>query len=304
VAQNWAYAGCEVWTGYGTLPTSLTLGKPNGTQLGDLLVLVSLYGFALTATLPSGFAHVTGSPQTFSTNNRMLFAWKIAGGSEPASYTLGNSGGSGGYEAAALIRYTGIAAAPTPVSAVATATATTIATPTVTTTAADSLVLRAVGTFNAASLSIASGTVRALQGAGGDLLMVAELDKATVGATGTDVATANTSNAMQSIVAAFLQTTGPVTHSVSGAGSFSINSPPALSVVLSGIPSRLGTGKGNPVRYFELGNISIGSANGQMRNYFLEHATELVLCPFATATEVYYSFPVGVTATISELVVA
>jgi hypothetical protein len=92
----------------------------------------------------------------------------------------------------------------------------------------------------------------------------------------------------------------PAVHTLSGSGLQAISSPVALTVALSGIPAGLSTGLGNPLRYFGLGSLSWGNTLGYMRNYFLEHANELVLAPFSDATSLGYSFAPGITATVTE----
>jgi hypothetical protein len=299
--QVWSYGGSEVWTSYPTGIQTVSVPKPPPVVQGDLVVIACLYGFGLNANFPSGFAHVTGSPQTFSTNNRLALLWKIATNAEPASYSFTTASGSGGFEAIAILRYVNMAASQSPVTALVTATATTITTASVTTVATDSLVLRVVGTNNAASISIASGTTRVIAGSNFDLMLVGEADKAAIGAAGTVVVTANVSNAMQSITAAFTQNAGALTHSVSGIGNFVIQSPGAIRVQLTGSFGSIGVARGNPVRYFEIGSVSFGTANGQMRNYYLQHADELIIAPFSNASTLYYSLRSGLTATITEL---
>ena len=92
-----------------------------------------------------------------------------------------------------------------------------------------------------------------------------------------------------------------VVHTLSGSGVQAISNPVALAVSLAGIPSSLAIAKGNPTRYFGLGNIAFGNANGYFRNYYLEHAAEQILSPLSTATLLAYSFASGITATVTEL---
>lgn len=91
-----------------------------------------------------------------------------------------------------------------------------------------------------------------------------------------------------------------VVHTLSGSGQVAIANPVAIDIALTGLAGSLGTGKGNPVRYFELGNIAWGTALGFGRNYYLEHANEIVVAPFATCTLLAYSFAPGITATVTE----
>jgi hypothetical protein len=73
--------------------TSVSVTKPTGTVENDVLVVaISFSANSLAAgpvTLPSGWAVVTGltNPKT-SGGNCALFAYKVAGGSEPSSYSF------------------------------------------------------------------------------------------------------------------------------------------------------------------------------------------------------------------------
>jgi len=297
VTQAWAFAGYALVSQGDLNLQSATVQSLREAATGDLLIAALSYGASGTLTLPTGWAHVTGSPATATV--RTAVAWKIAGSSEPTSYTFSLSGDN--LFTLLVARYTGILLSPAPVSGVATATSSTVTAPSVTTLATDSLVVRVALSDNATSLSFASGTARALVGRSGDLIRLADQNIASVGASGTNVATANTSNHLHAYSVAFKQGVAPTTHIVSGSGSFSIGGCAGLSVSYTGLPGSLGTGKGNPVRYFELGNIAWGTANGAARNYYLEHNPELIPIPFAGANLVYYSLIPGVTATFSEL---
>jgi hypothetical protein len=94
----------------------------------------------------------------------------------------------------------------------------------------------------------------------------------------------------------------PTAHVLTGSGQISIASPVAIDIALTGLAGSLGTGKGNPTRYFQLGNIAWGTSLGFGRNYYLEHANEIVVAPFATCTLLAYSFAAGISATVTELI--
>jgi hypothetical protein len=89
-------------------------------------------------------------------------------------------------------------------------------------------------------------------------------------------------------------------HTLTGSGQVAIASPVAIDIALTGLAGSLGTGKGNPTRYFQLGNIAWGTSLGFGRNYYLEHANEIVVAPFGTCTLLAYSFAPGITATVTE----
>lgn len=93
------------------------------------------------------------------------------------------------------------------------------------------------------------------------------------------------------------------THTVSGTGQVSIVSPVAIGLSLTGIPASLGVAKGNPARYFELGNIAFGGTSGFLRNYYLTHSAELIMAPAQGFTLLDYSLAAGVTAVITEYLV-
>ncbi len=71
---------------------------------------------------------------------------------------------------------------------------------------------------------------------------------------------------------------GTVHSGLTGTGSFVPSGDlEAIEVDLDVIPAGVGTGLGNPLRYFEIGNVSFeygGSYSG--RNYYLEHQHEIV----------------------------
>lgn len=123
---------------------SVVIGKPTGVVSGDLLVLTAhLDGFHSPPTPPAGFTQIVN---TAFTNAQMVIWAKVAGSSEPSSYTV--SGIVGSEESViSLARVTG---ADTSVSAAAAfdgpaqtagGQSPTPTCPTLTTTAGDELVL-------------------------------------------------------------------------------------------------------------------------------------------------------------------
>ena len=302
MAQNWVYGGAAILgSGSASSPSSVTFQAFRPPRDGDLLVAAFNYDATSTLVMPSGWAHVTGSPATVAGAARYACVWKIAS-AEGSTFAFSQTGCSHIF-VGLLARYENINAAPAPVSAVTTATSSTVTGPTVTSTVNDSLIVRLALSDGASSLAFASGTSRLLHGENGDLIRLVDSNQATAGATGTNVATANTSNHLAAFTVAFKQGASPTTHVVTGSGSFSIGTCAAISASYTGIPSSLGTGKGNPVRYFELGNVAWATANGASRNYYLEHNPELIVAPFVGATTFYYSLLPGVTATFTELLV-
>ncbi len=77
--------------------TSLTIDKPAGTQSGDVLLATIGYqsGSIRNLAPPSGWTAVPNTHVFEGTNAGMRAFYKIAGGSEPSSYTFQLTGGSG-----------------------------------------------------------------------------------------------------------------------------------------------------------------------------------------------------------------
>jgi predicted phage tail protein len=87
------------------LASNVTVTKPAGTTAGDLLVAyVYHYDNVATWTPPAGWTLVTTGTGTSATYFSIYR--KVAGGSEPASYTF--AGSTGDYKAATIERYTGV----------------------------------------------------------------------------------------------------------------------------------------------------------------------------------------------------
>lgn len=85
---------------------NVTVAKPTGTVSGDLIVIVAHSDdnntMACTGFTAAGAATYTG----FGSNNRRdVFLWKIAGGSEPSTYSV--TGGGTSYNEAFAISYSG-----------------------------------------------------------------------------------------------------------------------------------------------------------------------------------------------------
>lgn len=92
---------------------TITITKPDGVVEGDILVAfaVSDDNAASTFTWPTDFVELTGTPLTSSADAQTVgCAIKVAGGSEPASYDISNSGNSiiGGIAAFSGCAITGV----------------------------------------------------------------------------------------------------------------------------------------------------------------------------------------------------
>jgi len=93
---------------YSTGINTSTFSKPAGVVEGDLMVAALIAHFSATATLtpPSGWTAIGSTEQkTTATEIAILWCRKVAGASEPASYTWSRSAGS--YPMAVATRITG-----------------------------------------------------------------------------------------------------------------------------------------------------------------------------------------------------
>src|SRR5262245_16507520 len=87
-----AVAFRNVQTNVNPASTTNVVTKPTGTADGDILVLRVGYdpggvNFPTTITPPSGFTEVSSGSGIFGTWTQKVY-WKLAGGSEPANYTV------------------------------------------------------------------------------------------------------------------------------------------------------------------------------------------------------------------------
>jgi hypothetical protein len=104
---------------------SFTCAKPTGVVAGDILISLQFTDLGVGST-PSGWTQL----RNYTADIESRLAWKVAGSSEPASYTFSQStGGIGG--GAIVIALQG-ASTSTPVSAVgSTGSGSTVTTPSV-----------------------------------------------------------------------------------------------------------------------------------------------------------------------------
>jgi hypothetical protein len=84
--------------------TSIDIDKPASTASGDLLIFFITTDTDHTITYPDGFTQIEHSTLTSS---GFSVAWKLAGGSEPSSYTFGFSGATE-IGVASLLSYSGV----------------------------------------------------------------------------------------------------------------------------------------------------------------------------------------------------
>ncbi len=89
---------------------------------------------------------------------------------------------------------------------------------------------------------------------------------------------------------------------LTGAGDFAVSDILGLSVEFTTIPSEYPHTTSDPPTYFDLGNISVGTAQGWERSYQATKSPFLVLAVSGAVTLVGYTFRTGIVATIHELV--
>ena len=125
-----------------TTGATLTISKPTGVALNDVLIAsIGLTPSTGTITPPSGWVLVRRTNNAGPTSNSLAVYYKVATGSEPASYAWGMSGSSfttGGVQA-----FTGVDTT-TPIdveNGQTTASATTHATPSITTSMANTMLV-------------------------------------------------------------------------------------------------------------------------------------------------------------------
>jgi hypothetical protein len=90
---------------------------------------------------------------------------------------------------------------------------------------------------------------------------------------------------------------------LTGNGSFAVSSLIGVSVDITTIPAWKGSVSGSPVEYFELGFVTLGTADGYETSRRLDHDGTLMIPPQAGVfTTVGYTLPPGVVVSIRELV--
>lgn len=203
--------------------TAITPAFPTGIAAGDVLVTVAECE-GVTApgayTLPSGWAHVTGSPVLQSTNTRLWVIWALYDG----VMTAPSLGDSGDHNVGRMIAIRGCPTTGNPWDVVSTAVETvsdTSATwPGVTTTVADTLVLEIISTGTDTSAAQVGTLTNAnytsiteqmdnwvIAGNGGGIGMVSGVF-AGPGATGQSTATLTAANTKALMTVAFKNNAG------------------------------------------------------------------------------------------------
>ncbi|TMC10751.1 MAG: hypothetical protein E6J41_07635, partial [Chloroflexi bacterium] len=185
-----------------TVTNGTTVSKPSGTAAGDLLLAtLEVDEDPATVTGPAGWTRIQdtlGAGGTGSAYHTQVW-WKLAGASEPASYTWTVSGAP--WVDIGLLAYTNVNQAnPIDVSAGRDAgTTTTPTTPAVTTTAANDMVVALFVNFESGSWTAGSGMTRRYNF---DSNEAQDALQATPGSTGTKTATNSSSGPMTAEIVA------------------------------------------------------------------------------------------------------
>ena len=112
--SNWALSGNGLIENLGVMLAltpavpGLTINVPAGTTTGDVMIAsVAVLPSAVTITPPSGWTSLNRVDQTAGNDSTQEIFYRVAGGSEPASYTWTFSGGIGG-AAGGILSYSGV----------------------------------------------------------------------------------------------------------------------------------------------------------------------------------------------------
>ena len=124
----------------------MTVARPGGTTEGDLLLAVVAHQFGRHRNLtpPGGWTAVPNTDRSDGNNTRIHGWYKLAGASEPSSYTFTLTGGSGQDIAGGILAVSG-ARATAPINASGsqrnTSVTTSVTAPSITTTTGNALLV-------------------------------------------------------------------------------------------------------------------------------------------------------------------
>lgn len=182
--------------GSATVNGSTNIGKPAGTQSGDLILLFAQTEDSTSASSCTGFTSIGDRFNGSVQNLRVTALYKVAGASEPASYTV-TPGASAGWTELTIFVLRG-ADTTTPIDVSASNSNTTANTSAVgasiTTTAADYLVWFCALWSGGINCTPPSGYTSQVSDAGADLF-VATNQQSAAGATGTATGTMGSADA-------------------------------------------------------------------------------------------------------------
>ena len=286
-----------------TSASSITVTRTFTASAGDFLVAF-WSGNARVTSWPPGWI-VDG--RWFGSGLRQEFGHRVASASEPATYTWTID--STTYGTVLVDRYTGFAARQencllNSMGADAAASSASLAIPRIVAEDTNNLIIYGADNNGSSVTRFSSGVTLAGHNTAAPA-MGWELASNTLVTARTATYSPASTNRIVSVVGYYAGLAGagsPTAHtSLSGTGSISVTSLSAIQVHLTTLPARLGTGLGNPTRYFEVGNVAFGSGGYYGRNFYIEHDQELILMPFAFVDTIKYSFASGIVATITEL---
>lgn len=212
----WSFRAAASATNSSYAEATIVINKPTGTVSGDLLFSAIVSDFANISTAPSGWTLIRNT--SAATGNRLITYYKVAGGSEPSTYTWtfdANTDISGG-----IIAYSGLTGTPLDVEngQENSSASTSVTAPAVTVTNSDSLLIFAGGVNednDATTYTAPSGmTERVDTFNTWSSLEIADQNVAS-GSTGTRVATASNSHESIGHLAAFIQTAAGGVRSLS-----------------------------------------------------------------------------------------
>lgn len=293
--------------GFVTTNAVVLAAPPNQTQFDLMLVAIQSQSSPGTWTLPTGWSQSQLGNVSVGTLWLSLF-WKVVTASEPGTYSFQCTNNITGNAVIAEWQATDTVVPMDVAMTSATGTTSPNPCPAITPVTNNVFIVSVLGCTNAISgwtAPVTAPTTNSFVEESPSNGSVQIFDQGPV--TGAQSARSftpggTTSNRIGVSIALRPATAAPSgQHIVTGSGSFAIATPVAVSVTLTSIPSGIGTAKGNPTRYFNLGNIAWATPNGAIRQHFLSLATELVIAPMSDATTMYYSLVPGMTATIQEL---
>ena len=147
---------------------TLTITKPSGTAANDVLIAsVAVAPSSVAISPPSGWTLVRRMDNAGPTSNSLAVYYKVAGGSEPASYAWSVSGAS--FSVGGVQGFTGVdPASPIQVeNGQSTPSATTHATPSISTTVANSMLVASHAFASSSSWTPPSGMTESFDKANG-----------------------------------------------------------------------------------------------------------------------------------------
>jgi len=109
-------------------------------------------------------------------------------------------------------------------------------------------------------------------------------------------------NLLQRQLAPFAYVPAGTHAGLTGTGNIEIAGILGISVTLTTLPGWIGDIAGTPDKLFDAGFVTFGTDDGYDATFRVDHVSRMFLPPRCSAyTDIGYSFPVGVTATIREL---